>query len=123
MESYSQTSEKIQVGISKMEYFLLSPGVSIFSFAENAWDGDTADSWCSKEAEALSRFVLFERSRGIEVADPARFGEEARKTRMTHNELHETAKFLNAKHGKLLAQMERKQNFDVLSPHLRQPKK
>ena len=66
MESYSQTSEKIQVGISELEYFLLSPGVSIFSFAENAWDGDTADSWCSKEAEALSRFVVFERSRGID---------------------------------------------------------
>ena len=60
--------------------------------------------------------MVFERSRGIEVADAARFGEEARKTRMTHNELHETAKFLNAKHGKLLAQLERRQNFDVLSP-------
>ena len=49
------------------------------------------------------------------MADAARIGEEARKTRMRYSELNETVEFLNAKHGKLLAQMERKQKVDVRS--------
>ena len=51
-----------------------------------------------------SRFVVFEV--GVEVADAARFGEEARKNRIRYSELQEAVEFLNAKQSKLWSQME-----------------
>ena len=56
MQSYSQKSEELQVGTSKLEYFLLGPGaeeISIVSFAENA-----------RDEGGYSKFVVLDTRRG-----------------------------------------------------------
>ena len=62
------------------------------------------------------RFAEIETSQGIEVADAARFGKEARKNGMKYSDLQNTVEFLNAKHGELLAKMERKGKCDTGVP-------
>ena len=93
------------MGISELEYFLLSSGgeaISIRAFAENARDG-----W------RYSRSAVIETSRGIEVADAVLFGEEGR---MRYGELQEPTEFLNAKRGGLLVAIERKHKFKSEAP-------
>ena len=56
MEGYLQISEKLQVGISELEYFLIGL-VGVVSLAENARDGG-----------GFSRFVVLDTRRRNEVA-------------------------------------------------------
>ena len=69
LESYLKKSAQIQVGISELEDFLLSPGddaISIMSCAKNACDGG-----CKKLA-------VLETKRGVEVAFLRVFAREPR---------------------------------------------
>ena len=53
-----------------------------------------------------SRISVIETSRGMEVADAARFGEEARKNRVRFSELSGTIEFPSAKQSRLLVAIE-----------------
>ena len=81
MESYLLESEELQVGIRELEFFFLGPGdedISTTSVADNA-----------RDEGGYSRFVLFDTRRGQEVADAARFAEQAKKERTQRGRLEE----------------------------------
>ena len=59
---------------------------------------------------------MIETSRGIEVADAARFGEEAENHRIRYSELQEAIEFSNAKQSTLSAAMGRKQKLRIGAP-------
>ena len=93
------------MGIGELAYLLLGhgeEGTIIMSFAENA-----RNEW------GHSRFAVIEASQGTEVADAARFVEEAWKNRVRCNELQKTVESLNVKKGELLAQLEGKQTLRI----------
>ena len=106
MGTHLKKSEKTQVGVCKLEYFLFSMGeeaISIMSLAKNA-----RNEWVH------CMFPVVETSQGTEVANAARLDEEARKNRVRHTELQRTIEFLSVKQNKLLAHMERQQTLRLL---------
>ena len=82
MERHVEKSERIQVGISGLEHFLLEldDETRVCSLAEYA-----------RDEGGHSRFAVIETSRGIEVANVARAADGAQKNRISSSDLQKVS--------------------------------